>query len=72
MRFAEAPHRPESVPRTCWTCIKKRCVLADMTTCDHVDTYNNTKVGIEPCEHYELNAVWMMVDWMYPSKVAED
>ncbi len=66
-RTAQAPHRPESVPRTCWTCSRHTCVFSGMTECPHIDTYNHTKMGVEPCEKYDLNAVWLMVDWFYPS-----
>lgn len=67
-RTAQAPHRPESVPRTCWTCIRHHCVFSGMTECPYIDTYNHTKMGVEPCEKYELNAIWLMIDWFYPDK----
>ena len=67
-RTAQAPHRPESVPRTCWTCIRHHCVFSGMTECPYIDTYNHTKMGVEPCEKYELNAIWLMFDWFYPAK----
>ena len=70
-RTAPAPHNPKNVPRTCWTCSKHTSVLSGMTTCKHIDTYNHTKMGTEPCQHYDMNAVWLMVDWFYCGKVEE-
>lgn len=66
--IAPAPHNPESIPRTCWTCIKHTLVFSGMTSCPHVDAPNHTKMGVDPCEKYELNAIWLMVDWFYPEK----
>lgn len=65
-RVAPAPHSPVNVPKTCWTCSRHTCVLSGMTTCDHIDTYNHTKMGVEPCKHYDLNAIWLIIDWFYP------
>lgn len=67
-RIVPAPHRPENVPRNCWTCSRHESVMSGMTTCPHIGTYNHTKRGIEPCERYDLNAIWLMVDWFYPEK----
>lgn len=61
-----APHRVESIPKTCWTCLHHLLVMSGMTTCDRVDGAMHTKMGIEPCKDYELNAIWLMVDWCYP------
>lgn len=60
-----APHKPENVPRNCWTCIH-RLTADTMTTCKHIDNPTHTKLGTEPCEKYDLNAVWLEVDWFYP------
>ncbi len=65
--IVEAPHRPENVPKNCWTCIHHELVTI-MTTCPFIDRPNHTKIGMEPCEHYDLNAVWLMVDWFYIDK----
>lgn len=66
--IVEAPHRPENIPRTCWTCSRHLVVISGMTTCPHIDNRMHTKMGIEPCELYDLNAVWLMVDWFYIDK----
>jgi len=63
--LVKAPHSPENVPRTCWTCLHKLCADT-MTVCQHIKTYNHTKLGIEPCERYDLDAIWLVVDWFYP------
>ena len=70
-RIAPAPHNPDNIPRNCWTCINHTAVLSGMTTCKHIGSYNNTKMGIEPCEHYDLNAVWIETDWLFTGKVEE-
>jgi len=62
-----APHKVESVPRTCWTCLHHLLVMSGMTTCDRIDNPMHTKMGIEPCEDYTLNAIWLEVDWCYPN-----
>jgi len=67
---APAPHRPENVPRNCWTCI--HCEFAsDMVNCPHIDRPNHAKIGIDPCDKYELNAIWLMVGWFYPERKAK-
>lgn len=64
-RIVHAPHALKSVPRTCWTCIRHKSVLSGMTACEFVDAPNHTKMGVGPCEHYDLNAIWLEVDWWY-------
>lgn len=64
---APAPHRPENVPRNCWTCLHHTHV-GIMTDCPHIDSPTHSKIGIEHCEHYDLNAIWLEVDWLYIKK----
>ena len=64
---APAPHRLENVPKTCWTCIHHLLVMSGMVTCDHIDGRMHTKLGIEPCKDYSLNAIWLEIDWFYPN-----
>ena len=71
VRIAPAPHNPANIPKTCWTCLNRKIVLSGMTTCPHIDTYNHVKVGIEPCEKYDLDARWIVVDWAYIGGVKE-
>ncbi len=63
-RVVPAPHRPENVPRSCWTCIKKGPVTADWCYCNK-DGKNERRKDITPCEDYELDAIWLVVDWLY-------
>lgn len=63
-RIVPAPHRPENVPRNCWTCSHHEMVNI-MTTCPFIDAPLHSKIGMEPCERYDLDAVWLMVDWCF-------
>lgn len=62
-----APHRPEDVPRNCWTCLKKVLVFGGQTTCHAMECANamHTKNDINACERYELDPVWLTADWFY-------
>ncbi|MBR6911187.1 MAG: hypothetical protein IKN41_04950 [Candidatus Methanomethylophilaceae archaeon] len=65
----KAPHAADSIPRTCWTCLKHLCVISGMTTCYAIkDKPNHTKMGINPCEEYEMDPIWLEVDWLYINK----
>ena len=59
------PHRAEDVPKNCWTCKHRTMVLSGITTCKRIPNETHIKIGIEPCQEFELNTVWMEVDWGY-------
>ena len=63
-RIVPAPHDPKNIPRTCWTCLHRGPCTADWTYCARTGK-NERRKDMEPCEHYDLNAVWIMVDWCY-------
>ena len=61
----EGPHRAEDVPKNCWTCKHRTMVLSGLTTCERIRNHNHIKLGMEPCEDYELNMIWTEVGWGY-------
>ena len=64
-RIAPAPHRPENVPRSCWTCINQKGTMGESTICRRTGRIKN---DLKPCDHYDLDAIWLMVDWFFPAK----
>jgi hypothetical protein len=65
--LSTAPHRPEDVPRNCWTCLKKVLVFGGQTTCHAMECENSMHVknDIDACEKYELDPIWLTADWFY-------
>lgn len=70
-RIAPAPHNPANVKRWCWTCLHQMGTVGQTTLCTRSGkpVY---KGNLDPCEHYELNAVWLEVDWWFPPYKKEE
>ena len=64
-RVVSAPHRPENVPKSCWTCLHRGPCTTDWCYCDRENRTERRK-DTEPCEHYELDGIWLITDWLYP------
>lgn len=66
-RVAPAPHNPKNIPKSCWTCRKKGPVTVDWCHCDK-DGRNERRKDITPCDDYELDPIWIEVDWLFISE----
>ncbi|MBE6524454.1 MAG: hypothetical protein E7Z65_06255 [Thermoplasmata archaeon] len=64
VRTVPAPHSPQNVPKSCWTCLHRGPVTADWCYCNKGGRGERRK-NTDPCEDYGLDAIWLITDWLY-------
>lgn len=59
-------HRAEDVPKNCWTCLHGG--LDFSSGIGRCGKDGKSREWNQPCERYELNAIWLTVDWVWPEQ----